>query len=103
MKRGRHNYMHLSYDNSSVVCCCLLTTVRATSYSLSGLTSFISILPILLFHFEIYVLDLVGQLIEPELGTVRWIFANFDILMPNRVGTSVEEGYVDLVISLLSN
>jgi len=59
--------------------------------------------PVTLIHLEIHVFDLVGQLIEPEQGTVGWILTNLDVLMPDGVGASVEDGNIDLGISLLSN
>jgi hypothetical protein len=73
------------------------STVHATSNARRIL---VFIFPFTLYHIEIYVLDLVGQLMEPKLGTVRWILANFDVLMPDRLGTSVKKDYVDLVISV---
>jgi hypothetical protein len=41
----------------------------------------------------------VGQLMEPELRTVSWVLPNFDILVPDRFGTSFVEDNLDLVIS----
>jgi hypothetical protein len=61
------------------------------------------VLPFTLYHIEIYVLDLVRQLMEPKLGAVRWILANFDVLMPDCLGTTVEKDYVNLVISVSQN
>jgi hypothetical protein len=76
------------------------STVHATSNARRIL---VFIFPFTLYHIEIYVLDLVGQLMEPKLGTVRWILANLDVLMPDCLGTTVEKDYVDLVMSVSQN